>query len=195
MGTRDGTLYFAYGSNLSLEQMRRRCPDSAVVGVCHLTNYRWIINTRCYANIVATKTSVDVTTAVQVDVERVEDKEHVVWGLLYKISASDEASLDLCEGVPWAYTKEYVNVTLWNIGSTSFDMDKGTKVMALAYVDTKNVGHGKPSAEYVIRMRRALKDAISHGIPKAWIQQAMGNWITYEEDKREEKKARGNKTG
>ena len=29
-------LYFAYGSNLDLEQMAQRCPDAEIVGPCLL---------------------------------------------------------------------------------------------------------------------------------------------------------------
>ena len=33
------TLYFAYGSNIDLEQMARRCPAAQVVGPGILENY------------------------------------------------------------------------------------------------------------------------------------------------------------
>ena len=33
------TLYFAYGSNIDLEQMARRCPVAQVVGPVTLENY------------------------------------------------------------------------------------------------------------------------------------------------------------
>jgi gamma-glutamylcyclotransferase len=45
-------LYFAYGSNLWLEQMQNRCPSHRVIGAGILENYRWIISKRGYANIV-----------------------------------------------------------------------------------------------------------------------------------------------
>ena len=32
-------LYFAYGSNLDLEQMAQRCPDAETVGPVRLENY------------------------------------------------------------------------------------------------------------------------------------------------------------
>ena len=32
-------LYFAYGSNLDLEQMAQRCPDAEIVGPVRLENY------------------------------------------------------------------------------------------------------------------------------------------------------------
>ena len=34
------TLYFAYGSNLNLDQMARRCPDAEPVGRVRLDGYR-----------------------------------------------------------------------------------------------------------------------------------------------------------
>ena len=33
------TLYFAYGSNINLEQMEHRCPDAQLVGPVTLQNY------------------------------------------------------------------------------------------------------------------------------------------------------------
>lgn len=33
------TLYFAYGSNINLEQMEHRCPDALLVGPVTLQNY------------------------------------------------------------------------------------------------------------------------------------------------------------
>ena len=35
----DNTLYFAYGSNINLNQMEHRCPDASVVGPVFLDNY------------------------------------------------------------------------------------------------------------------------------------------------------------
>jgi len=51
-GDRHEVLYFAFGSNLSTDQMLRRCPSSVPVGLGYLPGWRWIINERGYANIV-----------------------------------------------------------------------------------------------------------------------------------------------
>ena len=32
--------YFAYGSNMSYEQMKERCPDSKYVGIARLNGYK-----------------------------------------------------------------------------------------------------------------------------------------------------------
>ena len=60
------TLYFAYGSNLSLAQMASRCPTSThhALGVLH--GYKWIIGKRGYANVIATS-----------------NPPNEVWGMLY----------------------------------------------------------------------------------------------------------------
>ena len=44
--------YFAYGSNLWLCQMNKRCPNNRIYGYGILKKYRWIVNERGYANII-----------------------------------------------------------------------------------------------------------------------------------------------
>jgi hypothetical protein len=83
------TLYFAYGSNLSFDQMAKRCPGSRFVGRARLHNYQFQINERGYANVVQTNVP-----------------DEVVEGLCYRLTESDEINLDHYEGVPVAYGKE-----------------------------------------------------------------------------------------
>lgn len=90
-------LYFAYGSNLHLTQMATRCPASAFVGKGVLHGWKWHINERGYANVVKSSSS---------STDRVE-------GLLYTITPSDEARLDLSEGVAFGcYEKEMLSVSV-----------------------------------------------------------------------------------
>jgi gamma-glutamylcyclotransferase (GGCT)/AIG2-like uncharacterized protein YtfP len=44
--------YFAYSSNMDLDQMRRRCPAAASLGVVRLAGWDILINTRGVATIV-----------------------------------------------------------------------------------------------------------------------------------------------
>ena len=68
-------LYFAYGSNINLDQMRYRCPDASVYGQAVLDNY----DLRFRGSGVAT----------------VEPKEGAcVYGLLWELTDKCEASLD-----------------------------------------------------------------------------------------------------
>ncbi|MCX8043882.1 MAG: gamma-glutamylcyclotransferase, partial [Desulfobacterota bacterium] len=121
--------YFAYGSNLSRRQMRRRCPDARVVGTGRLDGYRWIINSRGFATIVPSEND-------------------VVWGTIFSISSSDERALDGYEGVSEGfYVKEYLPVAIGN-----------EYVECLVYV-ARDANEGNPSKEYVRRIQEGLHDA------------------------------------
>jgi gamma-glutamylcyclotransferase len=74
------TVYFAYGSNMQLEQMTRRCPDSRYLGRGILHNYKWQINERGVANIYLSE-------------------GNWVEGLCFLLSPDDEEVLDVYEGV------------------------------------------------------------------------------------------------
>lgn len=86
----NGTFYFAYGSNLSPRQMSLRLAadanSSKPIAVARLDAHAWIICERGYANVVA-----------QPETDEATD-ENVVWGLVYNLSAADEARLDMFEG-------------------------------------------------------------------------------------------------
>ncbi len=85
-------LYFAYGSNLDVEQMHRRCPGSRQIGVGCLRSYRLDFNrySSSWGGGVA-----DV----------VPDDGNVVWGLVYELTREDLDSLDEWEGYPTAYRR------------------------------------------------------------------------------------------
>lgn len=122
-------IYFAYGSNMNLAQMARRCPNSPLKGVGVLRGYRWIITSRGYANIIP-------------------DPQEMVEGLLFFLSAEDEIKLDHFEGVAEGnYRKAAVTVR-----------SNGEALIALAYIDPI-VAEGRPQDEYVERMNMAVRDA------------------------------------
>lgn len=123
------TLYFAYGSNMAVSQMRQRCPGYRRLGKASLPGYKWIITTRGYANVVA-------------------DEHATVEGILYELNGDDEEALDRYEGVA---TGCYAKV----IKTISFG--EGT-VEAMVYIDSI-ADEGVPRDEYVGRMARALSEA------------------------------------
>ncbi|KAF9007720.1 hypothetical protein BDZ89DRAFT_1231317, partial [Hymenopellis radicata] len=82
-----------------------------------------------------------------------------VFGMLYTLSPSDEASLDRYEGVPESYTnsKEYLTVDFWPSSQSIQPVDimafnTPEKKEVLVYVDKLRVTEGLPRAEYVRRM-------------------------------------------
>ena len=108
-------LYFAYGSNINLDQMQYRCPDATVYGQAVLDNY----DLRFRGSGVAT----------------VEPKEGAcVYGLLWELTDKCETSLDRYEGYPRLYIKQTLEVR-------TFD---GQRVPVMAYIMNPEV-HLKPS--------------------------------------------------
>ena len=103
--------YIAYGSNLSVEQMRRRTPDAKIVGTSVLKG--WQLLFRCCATI---RENPDYDTPV----------------LVWDISERDEANLDDYEGFPNLYYKKELPVTV-----TSLDGGKPVNVTAMVYIMTE----------------------------------------------------------
>ena len=82
-------LYFAYGSNLNLFQMKRRCKDSVFLKKYELKGYRLNFRSKYRA----------------ADIEK--SKNFLVPGALFEISKSDEKKLDVYEDYPILYKKLY----------------------------------------------------------------------------------------
>ena len=82
-------LYFAYGSNMDLDQMAFRCPDGEVVGVVRVDDYRLTFCGNSSAGV--------ATILPQVG-------SHVD-GVLWRISQKDEKNLDFYEGYPGCTAK------------------------------------------------------------------------------------------
>ena len=82
-------LYFAYGSNLNLFQMKRRCKDSVFIKKYELRGYRLNFRSKYRA----------------ADIEK--SKNSLVPGALFEISKSDEKKLDVYEDYPILYKKLY----------------------------------------------------------------------------------------
>lgn len=113
-------LYFAYASNMSVEQMADRCPDARVVDGAVLADHRFIIAERGYANVLPAR-------------------GEAVFGILWDISPADEASLDRYEGVrPGLYRKDVCEVLTTG----------GRMVTALVY-RAAHEGTGPPAAGYL----------------------------------------------
>ena len=102
-------LYFAYGSNINLDQMAHRCPDATPVGPVMLENYELLFRGMTNHGGVAT----------------IRPKHgSYVYGLMWKLTPECEKSLDHYEGYPHLYRKEQVTV---------FDA-KGQEVPVMVYI-------------------------------------------------------------
>ena len=74
-------LYFSYGSNMHLQQMASRCPDSKLFAKGTLRSYKWQINSRGGANVIEGK------------------PEDFVEGIVFTVSSSDVEALRRYENV------------------------------------------------------------------------------------------------
>lgn len=171
------TLCFGYGSNIWLQQMRHRCPESTYLGVARLPSYRWIISEHGYANVVHVPSSrpSDSTSST----------EHEVYGLVYALSPTDEARLDINEGVPFSYEKALLKVQLWpsSEGEAWVNVaEAGVETEVLVYVNRRAVRDSAPKAEYVYRMNMAIKDGVRMGVPEGYVRSVMRRFIPEVED-------------
>ncbi|MDC0854818.1 gamma-glutamylcyclotransferase [Candidatus Pelagibacter sp.] len=82
-------LYFAYGSNLNLFQMKRRCKDSIFLKKINLKDFRLTFRSKYRAADIEYK------------------KYSIIPGGLFEISKTDEKKLDVYEDFPILYKKYY----------------------------------------------------------------------------------------
>lgn len=112
-------LYIAYGSNMNLQQMAYRCPNSKIVGNGELHGWKLVFN-------------------VHADVIK-GNKNDIVPVVAWNIADDDWYMLDRYEGYPSYYVKEVVNVVLAN----------GKKEKAIVYVMADNrKGICPPASSY-----------------------------------------------
>ena len=87
----ENSLYFAYGSNINLDQMAYRCPDAQVVGLVTLEGWELLFRRGGFATIAPRE-------------------GETVTGLLWSITRKCEQSLNRYEGYPRFYDKRAVTV-------------------------------------------------------------------------------------
>ncbi|KAJ3572611.1 hypothetical protein NP233_g2960 [Leucocoprinus birnbaumii] len=92
--------YFGYGSNMSRRQMAVRCPDHQYLGLAYIEGWKWQINETGFPNIK-------------------RSPGDIVYGMVFKISETDEKNLDEYEDVPKDYSKEYHSVTFLGTDKSS----------------------------------------------------------------------------
>lgn len=122
-------IYLAYGSNMNIKQMKRRCPYAKILGKTTLPDYELLFRANSRNNAVAT-------------VEPYPGGN--VPALLWSISPQCELALDRYEGFPFLYRKETVTVQLG-----------GQPVEAMMYVMDESHPIGTPNCYYYSIIREA----------------------------------------
>ena len=116
-------LYIAYGSNLNIDQMKRRCPDAEIVTTSVINNYQLTFRGNLRGNGVA---NIEPNKGSQGPVG--------VW----QISQSDEVALDRYEGYPHLYVKQNFMIQI-----------NGERHQAMAYVMHPGFDAVPPSDSYL----------------------------------------------
>ena len=140
--------YLAYGSNLNINQMRMRCPDSKVVSKGFINDYELLFK--------------GSMTGAYLTIE--EKKGGKVPVGIWEVSVIDELSLDRYEGYPHFYYKKEFEIEL-----------NGKKEVAFVYIMHEDRPLGIPSNFYVETCKegyeafsfdkRYLTNAIKRSIP------------------------------
>lgn len=133
MRTSEERLYVAYGSNLNLAQMKRRCPTAEIVGKVVLSNWQLWFRGGSHSAVAT--------------IERKQGGKVPV--LIWKLRPKDEQALDQYEGFPYLYRKERLRVTV-----------NGRRVYAMVYIMNKS-GHpyGSPSRYYLNTIHEGYRSA------------------------------------
>ena len=126
-------LYIAYGSNLNLKDMARRCPGAKVVGGAELKGYELLF--RRHANV------------------EPQEGASVPVGV-FEIQPGDERSLDYYEGYPRYYGKELVTVELDSgpVSAMVYTMNPGRppELPDPGYVKTIEEGYSAFGFDYAV---------------------------------------------
>lgn len=114
-------IYLAYGSNMNIQQMARRCPEAKLLGTSCIEGYSLEFHGR-KGGAVATI---------------IPQKDSRVPVAVWELSESDELSLDMYEGFPRLYYKKDLSVFLGK-----------RKVQAFAYIMAAGYPVEMPSEYY-----------------------------------------------
>lgn len=125
-------LYFAYGSNIDWNQMRKRCPSSRFVGVAVLHDHKLAFTRK------STTRDCGVADAVPED-------GRDVWGVVYEITDLDVGKLDSSEG----YWPGRVKNSYWRRECVvCVEEDEGRPLTVWAYFAEPQQNPPLPNAEY-----------------------------------------------
>ena len=127
--------YFAYGTNLNLEQMLEHCPDSKPIFIATLPNYKLVFvgwSRQWRGGVVSIQPF----------------RGEKVLGAIYDVSDRDLKRLDSYEGYPQSSSRQNVTV---------FDEDS-EPIQAVTYIRTLQSEETRPSEEYLAIIQQGYRD-------------------------------------
>lgn len=120
--------YIAYGSNLNVNQMRRRCPKATILGTASLKGWELLFKGSGTGSYLTIEECEDGTVPV------------VIW----EVSPTDEQALDRYEGFPGFYYKKEFRIQYRGILT-----GRRKTVTAFAYIMHEDRPVGVPSPFYM----------------------------------------------
>lgn len=123
--------YLAYGANMDVEVMKRRCPDAKLLGTGILADWRLMFKG---------EPPLSYGTIEQWDGFSVP---YVLW----EISAADERNLDRYEGYPKHYQKGEISIEYL-----------GEKIRVMYYFKPEEQPVGAPSDHYVAALWKSYEE-------------------------------------
>jgi gamma-glutamylcyclotransferase (GGCT)/AIG2-like uncharacterized protein YtfP len=140
---RERRAYFAYGANMSTAAMKARCPTASFVCAALLQG-QFRINGYGVATVAL-------------------DRSATVHGVLWTVTASDEAALDIFEGVEAGFYQQRLVEVLTSCRQ---------RVRAFAYISAET-RPGSPRQGYLAEI---IEAAHVHGFPPDYIRELVG-WL------------------
>ena len=123
-------IYAAYGSNMNLDQMKKRCPEAKIIGMGILEDYQLNFKGKGHLNI-------DSSNGEKISI------------VLWEIDSKCESNLDIYEGFPDYYYKREIDVKF-----------RDEKIRAMVYIMNKEFGEiiKKPTDEYYKTVYKGFVD-------------------------------------
>jgi len=125
-------IYLAYGSNMNLVQMAKRCPTAKLIGPAVLKGWKLLFRGSEYSAVATIEPG----------------QESEVPAILWELELEDETALDKYEGYPYYYRKETVEA-----------LHKGKPVKAFAYIMNPGRGLGRPNSKYLNIIKQGYESA------------------------------------
>ena len=141
--------YIAYGSNLNINQMKRRCPTARVIGTGFIEDYELLFK--------GSKTGGYLT------IEKAEGKSLPV--AIWKVTELDEQALDRYEGYPTFYYKADVEIDIKGIKT-----GKEYRKKAFVYIMHEDRDVEMPSKYYVMTCLEGYK---TFGFSPKYLEDAL----------------------
>ncbi|MDE8333317.1 gamma-glutamylcyclotransferase [Erysipelothrix rhusiopathiae] len=136
-------IYGAYGSNLNIKQMKKRCPTAKVVGTTVVNNVALVFRGTNNAAVAT-----------------LEPKEgSSVPMALWSLEERDELALDHYEGYPDLYRKEMIETSIQNINQP-----------VTLYLIDERYPYGNPSSWYLEVIEEGYRD---HGFDEQMLLDAV----------------------